>query len=117
MVSSSKMVAFLGFFSNIFKAIRRVPLAIKVHDIGFQLVGADLAIGGVEVGEELQGNGICKSHGFIAELIDEERIDGNDELGLEGSFDSEVHGIFCCWVCGEFSICLCDLIAGGVGID
>jgi hypothetical protein len=50
MASSSETAAFLGVFQTVSMGSEG-PLVIEAHGVGFQLVRADLTIGGVEEGE------------------------------------------------------------------
>lgn len=65
------------------------------------------------MGEQLQGGCIDKAHGVVVELVDEERIDGCNELGFEGALNGEIKCIFGL-VSLELVIGCRDLVAGGI---
>lgn len=66
------------------------------------------------MGGESQCDDIGEAHGFITKFIDVERIDGDDELGLECLFDSKEDCIFGL-IGSELAICFNDLVASSIG--
>ena len=107
---------FLVIFSDSFGGVGWIPLAVEAHDIGFELVRADFTIGSVEMAKDGEGSDVRKSNGAIAEFVNEERIERNDELCFESAFGSEEESIF-----GVFSlelvICFHHVVASSSGGD
>jgi hypothetical protein len=97
-----------------FKGSWRLPLAIKLALVGFELIWGDHTVVEAQILKETSAGGGGKPNYFIIEFVDVHAVDCDKNLALEEPFDVG-NSLKINSGCIEISVCLGDLSGHGGG--